>query len=238
MVRILERNSKNNVLLVGQTGSGRRSIVKAVARLMASDDCLSKLRDKRLVSLDASLVVSGVRAGGELEERIQMIMQEILLAGNIILFIPDIHNLADSGADHGFDVSEILTPIFRQNTLQVIGTTTFSDYHQSIEKRGDFADTFDIVKVEEITPEAALEVLSGESYMIEMKEDVQFTFNALKKAVELSQRYITNKLLPSKAIDLLSEAAVMVRVRSGRGSLVESKDIMALVTRKNRCAGY
>jgi len=231
-MRILERNSKNNALLVGETGSGRRSIVKAIARLMVSDNCLSKLRDKRLVSLDATLVVSGVRAGGELEERIQMILQEVQLAGNIILFIPDIHNLADSGADHGFDVSEILTPVFRQSYLQVIGTTTFFDYHQTIEKRGDFADTFDIVKVEEVTPEMALEIISRESYGIEMKEDVRFTFNALKKAVELSQRYITNKLLPAKAVDLLSEAAVMARARSGKDSLVKSDDIMVLVTEK------
>ncbi|MDP3056989.1 MAG: AAA family ATPase [bacterium] len=232
VMRILERNSKNNVLLIGETGSGRRSIVNAIGRLMASDKCLSKLRDKRLVSLDASLVVSGVTAGGELEERIQDILQEIQLAGNIIFFIPDIHNLADSGAEHGFDVSEILTPVFRQSYLQVIGTTTFFDYHQTIEKRGDFADTFDIVKVEEVTPDVALEILSRESYGIEEKEEVRFTFNALKKAVDLSQRYIFNKLLPAKAVDLLSEAAVMVKVRSGKDSLVKSEDIMALVTEK------
>lgn len=232
VMRILERNSKNNVLLVGETGSGRRSIVRAIARLMISDNCLSKLRDKRLVSLDASQVISGVRAGGELEARIQKILQEIQLAGNIILFVPDIHNLAESGSAHGFDVSEILAPVFRQSYLQVIGTTTFFDYHQSIEKRGDFADTFDIVKVEEVTPDVALEILTKESYSIEKKEEVLFTFNALKKAVELSQRYITNKLLPAKAVDLLSEAAVMVRVRSGKDSLVRSKDIMSLVTEK------
>lgn len=232
VMRILERNSKNNALLIGETGSGRRSIVRALGRLMAGDNCLSKLRDKRLVSLDASLVVSGVRAGGELEERIQMILQEIQLAGNIILFIPDIHNLAESGAEHGFDVSEILTPVFRQSFLQVIGTTTFFDYHRVIEKRGDFADTFDIVKVEEVAPDIALEILARESPAIEGKEEVLFTFSALKKAVDLSQRYIFNKLLPAKAVDLLSEAAVMVRVRSGKGALVRSKDIMTLVTEK------
>jgi len=232
VMRILERNNKNNVLLIGETGSGRRSIVKEIGRLMSKDNCLPKLRDKRLVSLDASLVVSGVRAGGELEGRIQNILREIQLAGNIILFVPDIHNLADSGSEHGFDVSDILTPVFKQSYLQVIGTTTFFDYHRSIEKRGDFADTFDMVKVEEVTPDVALEILSRQSYGIEVKEEVLFTFNALKKAVELSQRYIFNKLLPAKAVDLLGEAAVMVRVRSGKGSLVTSKDIMALVTEK------
>ncbi len=232
VMRILERNSKNNILLIGETGSGRRSIIRSIARLMASDNCLSKLRDKRLVSLDASQVISGVRAGGELEERIQIILQEIQLAGNIILFIPDIHNLAESGSEHGFDISEILTPVFRQNYLQVIGTTTFFDYHRVIERRGDFADTFDIVKVEEVSPDIALEILSRESQGIEEKEEVFFTFSALKKAIDLSQRYIFNKLLPAKAIDLLSEAAVMVRVRSGKDALVKSKDIMALVTEK------
>lgn len=232
VMRILERKSKNNVLLIGETGSGRRTIVREIARLVAGDDCLPKLKDKRLVSLDASLVISGVRAGGELEERIHMILAEIQQAGNIILFIPDIHNLADSGAEHGFDVSEILTPVFRQSYLQVIGTTTFFDYHQKIEKRGDFADTFDMVKIDEVSPEVALDILLMESQGIEEKEDIIFTFNALKKAVDLSQRYIHNKLLPAKAVDLLGETAVMVRVRSGKGSLVTSRDVMSLVTEK------
>lgn len=231
-MRVLERNSKNNVLLVGETGSGRRSIVREIGRLMVRDQALPKLRDKRLVVLDAPLIVSGAKAGGELEERIQMILHEIQAAGNIILFVPDIHSLAESGAEHGFDVSEILTPVFTQGFFQVIGTTTFYDYHRAIEKRADFADTFEIVKIDEISPESALEILVREAPEIESKEEVSFTFNALKKSVELSRRYVFNKLLPAKALDLLSEAAVMVRTEKGKDAVVGVEDISRLVTEK------
>lgn len=232
IIRILERNSKNNVLLIGDAGSGRKSIVRELGRLMIHDNVLSKLKDKRLVALDASLVISGAKAGGELEERIHELMNEIMLAGNIILFIPDIHNLAESGSEHGFDVSEILAPIFTSSSLQVIGTTTFYDYHKSIEKRSDFADSFDVVKIDEVAPEVALEILIREVPAIEDKEDVAFTFSALRKSVELSRRYIFNKLLPAKAIDVLSEAAVMVRSARGKGAMVGSGDIMRLITEK------
>ncbi len=232
VMRILERNAKNNVLLVGETGSGREAIAKAIGRLMVRDESLPKLKDKRLVCLDAPLIISGAKAGGELEERVQMILREIQLAGNIILFIPNIHSLAESGAEHGFDISEILTPVFTQGFFQVIGTTTFYDYHRVIEKRGDFADTFEIVKVDEVSPDVALDIIVSEAPTIEDKEEVDFTFSALKKSIELSRRYIFNKLLPAKAIDLLSEAAVMVRVNRGKNAIVNENDIMKLVTEK------
>lgn len=232
VMRILERNAKNNVLLVGETGSGREAIAKAIGRLMVRDESLPKLKDKRLVCLDAPLIISGAKAGGELEERVQMILREIQLAGNIILFIPNIHSLAESGAEHGFDISEILTPVFTQGFFQVIGTTTFYDYHRVIEKRGDFADTFEIVKVDEVSPEVALDIIVSQAPIIEDKEEVNFTFSALKKSIELSRRYIFNKLLPAKAIDLLSEAAVMVRVNRGKNAIVNENDIMKLVTEK------
>ncbi len=232
VMRILERNSKNNALLIGETGSGRKSIVNEVGRLMAREEALPELRDKRLVSLDASQVISGVRAGGELEARVHLILNEIQKAANVILFIPDIHNLAESGSGYGFDISEILAPVFSLSNFQVIGSTTFYDYHQVIEKRSDFADTFDIVKVEEISPEIALEILMQQAPALEDKEDVFFTFGALKKAVELSKRYIFNKLLPSKAIDLLSEAAVLVKTQRGKNSTVSSEDIANLITEK------
>lgn len=232
VMRVLERNSKNNVLLIGETGSGREAIVRAIGRLMVRDEALSKLKDKRLVSLDAPLIISGAKAGGELEERIQMILREIQLAGNIILFIPNIHSLAESGAEHGFDISEILTPVFTQSFFQVIGATTFFDYHRVIEKRGDFADTFEIVKVDEVSSEVALEIIVSQAPAIEDEEEVSFTFSALKKSIELSRRYIFNKLLPAKAIDLLSEAAVMARVNRGKNAIVGESDIMKLVTEK------
>ncbi|MBU3964985.1 ATP-dependent Clp protease ATP-binding subunit [Patescibacteria group bacterium] len=232
VMRILERNSKNNALLVGEVGSGRKSIVNEIGRLIVREKALPNLHDKRLVALDASQVISGVKAGGELESRVHLILSEIHKAGNVILFIPDIHNLAESGSEYGFDISEILAPVFSMSAFQVIGSTTFYDYHRTIEKRGDFADTFDIIKVEEVSPEITLEILMREAPVLEDKEGVFFTFGAFKKAVELSKRYIFNKLLPSKAVDLLSEAAVIVRTRRGKNAVVSSEDIANLITEK------
>lgn len=232
VMRILERNSKNNALLIGEVGSGRKSIVNEIGRLIVREKALPKLNDKRLVALDASQVISGVKAGGELEARVHLILSEIQKAGNVILFIPDIHNLAESGSEYGFDISEILAPVFSMSAFQVIGSTTFYDYHRTIEKRGDFADTFDVVKVEEVSPEIALEILMREAPVLEDKENVFFTLGALKKAVELSKRYIFNKLLPSKAVDLLSEAAVIVKTRRGKNATVSSEDMANLITEK------
>lgn len=230
---ILARSTKNNVLLVGESGSGRETIVKAIAKRIVNDNVYPTLRDKRLVVLDAAALVAGSgNNDGALEARIVTILGEIKAAGNIILFIPDIHNLAVAGSAHGFDASEILAPVFAQSAFQVIGSTTYNDYSKNIARRTDFADTFDVVKIEELSAELAIEALSVEANIIEAREEIILTFGAIKKAVELSKRYIMDKLLPGKAVDLLAEAAVLVRTSRGKNAVVRDEDLMELVTHK------
>ncbi len=231
LMRILERTSKNNALLIGEEGCGRTTVVKALANRMVRDEVLPTLKDKRLVVLDIGSIVAGARAGGDLELRLQRVLGDMGKSGNIILYIPDIHNVAAAGSAEGFDASKILAPILSQGLFQVIGSTDYRSYRRYIEPRGDFANSFDMVKVEELSEEDALSVLAIQAGMIEAREGVTMTYGAVKAAVELSKRYIPDRLLPGKAIDLLSETAVEVR-RRGAGSLLRDEDVMSIITEK------
>ncbi len=229
---VLSRGVKNNVLLVGEVGSGRRTIAKAIAERIIHDDVYPSLRDRRLVVLDAAAMIAGAGAEGQLEERIIAIVNEIKSAGNIILFIPNIHNLAEAGSTHGFDASAVLAPVFTESSFQVIGSTTPNDYRKSIENRTDFANAFETVKVNELSAELSIKILSIEAGAIEAREEIILTYGAIKQAVELSKRYITDKLLPGKAIDLLSEISVATRSHRGKNTVVRDEDVMELVTRR------
>jgi len=230
VIRILGRTAKNNVLLIGEVGAGRTTIVKELACRIIKGDILPKLQDKRLVALDGGAVVAGVEQEGELEERIIKILNEIERAGNIILFIPDIHNLAEAGQAEAFDASEILAPVFSRSGFQAIGTTTYLDYRKSIEERSDFRNTFDQVKIKELTVDQSIQVLVRKAGQIEQEQKVILTYGAIKKAVELSKRYITDRVLPGKASDLLAEAAVVVKAK-GEG-IVKDEDIEEIITQK------
>lgn len=231
LMRILERTSKNNALLIGEEGIGRTTIVKELANRMVKDKVLPSLQDKRLVALDIGALVSGARAGGDLELRIRKLLEDMGKSGNIILYIPDIHNIAAAGSGEGFDASKVLSPILSQGLFQVIGSTDYRNYHKYIEPRSDFANNFDLIKIEELDEEKTMEVLAAHSKFIEAREGIVMTYGAIKKAVELSKRYITNRLLPGKAIDLLSETAVEVR-RRGAGEVLRDEDIMEVITEK------
>ncbi|MDF1497899.1 MAG: ATP-dependent Clp protease ATP-binding subunit [Patescibacteria group bacterium] len=231
LMRILERSSKNNALLIGEEGSGRKTIVKELAKRMVKDQVLPTLQDKRLVVLDIGALVAGARAGGDLELRIRQMIGDMGKSGNIILFIPEIHNMAAAGSGEGFDASKILSPILSQGLFQVIGTTDYRNYHRYIESRSDFANSFDLIKVEELDEEKTMEILAVQARIIENREGIVMTYRAIKSAVELSKKYITNRILPGKAIDLLSETAVEVR-RMGSGSVLRDKDVMEVITEK------
>ncbi len=231
LMRILERTSKNNALLIGEEGSGRQTIVKELANRMIKDQVLPTLQDKRLVVLDVGALVAGARAGGDLELRIKQLLEDMGKSGNIILFIPDIHNMAAAGSGEGFDASKILSPILSQGLFQVIGTTDYRNYHRYIEPRSDFANSFDMIQVEELNEEKTMEILAVQAKIIEAREGIVMTYGAIKKTVELSKKYITNRILPGKAIDLLSETAVEVR-RKGSGSVLRDKDVMEVITEK------
>jgi len=231
LMRILERGSKNNALLVGEEGSGRTAIVKALANRMIHDEVLPTLRDKRLVVLDIGALIAGASASGDLEMRIRNVLEDMGRSGNVILYIPDIHNMAVAGNGNGLDASKILSPILNQGLFQIIGSTDYKNYRHYIEPRGDFANNFDIVKVDELSEEDTLKVLAIQAGMIEARENVVMTYGAIKKAVELSKRYIADRLLPGKAIDLLSETAVEVR-RRGAGLAIRDEDVMEIITEK------
>ncbi len=231
LMRILERTSKNNALLIGEEGSGRKTIVKELARRMVNDYVLPTLRDKRLVVLDLGSLVAGARAGGDLELRIRKMLEDMGKSGNVILFIPEIHNMAAAGSGEGFDASKILSPILSQGIFQVIGATDYRNYHKYIEPRSDFANNFDLIKVEELDEEKTIQILAAQAKIIEAREGIVMTYKAIKKTVELSKKYITNRILPGKAIDLLSETAVEVR-RKGSGSVLRDTDVMEVITEK------
>ncbi|MEA1937251.1 MAG: ATP-dependent Clp protease ATP-binding subunit [Patescibacteria group bacterium] len=231
LMRILERTSKNNALLIGEEGVGKTTIVKELANRMIKDQVFPSLQDKRLVVLDIGALVSGARAGGDLELRIRQLLEDMGKSGNIILYIPDIHNMAAAGSGEGFDASKILSPILSQGIFQIIGSTDYRNYHKYVEPRSDFANNFDQVKVEELDEEKTKEVLAVHSKFIEAREGIVMTYGAIKTATELSKRYIPDRLLPGKAIDLLSETAVEVR-RRGAGEVLRDKDIMKVITEK------
>jgi len=231
LMRILERTSQNNALIIGEEGVGKTTIVKALANKMIKDQVLPTLQDKRLVVLDIGALVSGVRAGGDLELRIRELLGDMGKSGNIILYIPNIHNMAAAGSGEGFDASKILSPILSQGLFQVIGSTDYRNYHRYIEPRSDFANNFDLIRVKELDEKTSMEVLAVQAKTIESREGIVMTYGAIKKAVELSKRYVTDRLLPGKAIDLLSETAVEVR-RLGAGSVLRDKDVMEVITEK------
>ncbi|MFZ2970601.1 MAG: AAA family ATPase, partial [Minisyncoccia bacterium] len=231
LMRILERTSQNNALLIGEEGCGRTSIVKKLANRMIKDQVLSTLKDKRLVVLDIGALVSGARAGGDLELRIRQLLEDMGKRGNIILYIPNIHNMVAAGSGEGFDAAKVLSPILSQGLFQVIGSTDYRNYHRYIEPRADFANNFDMIKIEEMDEKNTMEVLALQAKIIESRENVIMTYGAIKKATELSKRYIADRLLPGKAIDLLSETAVEVR-RRGPGSVMRDKDVMEVITEK------
>ncbi|NCU27688.1 ATP-dependent Clp protease ATP-binding subunit, partial [Candidatus Nomurabacteria bacterium] len=221
----------NRAVARKREGSGRTSIVRSLANRMVHDEVLPTLRDKRLVVLDIGALVSGARAGGDLELRIREVLEDMGKSGNIILYIPDIHNIAAAGSGEGFDASKVLAPILSQNLFQIIGSTDYINYHRYIESRSDFAESFDVIKVEELSEEDTLKVVAINAGLIEAQEGVIMTYGAIKKAVELSKRYITDKLLPGKAVDLLAETAVEVRSR-GEGAFLRDEDIMKVITEK------
>ncbi len=231
LMRILERTSKNNALLIGEEGVGKTTIVKELANRMIKDRVFPSLQDKRLVVLDIGALVSGARAGGDLELRIRQLLEDMGKSGNIILYIPNIHNMAAAGSGEGFDASKVLSPILSQGIFQIIGSTDYRNYHKYIEPRSDFANNFDQVKIEELDEERTMEVLAVHSKFIEAREGIVMTYGAIKTAAELSKRYIPDRLLPGKAIDLLSETAVEVR-RRGAGEVLRDKDIMEVITEK------
>ena len=213
VIQILSRRTKNNPCLIGEPGVGKTAIAEGLARKIAMGDVPENLLDKKLLSLDLSGMVAGTKYRGEFEERIKKVMQEVQKNGNIILFIDELHTIVGAGSAEGaVDAANIIKPALGRGEIRVIGATTLNEYRKYIEKDAALERRFQPVTVGEPTPEATLEILKGLRDKYEAHHKLTITDEALEAAVQLSKRYIGDRFLPDKAIDLMDEAASQVRM--------------------------
>ncbi len=215
VIQILSRRTKNNPCLIGEPGVGKTAVVEGLAQRIVENKVPEILADKRVVTLDMSAVVAGTKYRGEFEERLKKVIDEIRNAGNVILFIDEVHTLVGAGAAEGaIDAANILKPALARGELQCIGATTLDEYRKNIEKDAALERRFQPVMVGEPTIEESIEILKGLRDRYEAHHRVKITDSALKAAVKLSSRYITDRYLPDKAIDLMDEAASRVRLKA------------------------
>ena len=213
VIQILSRRTKNNPCLIGEPGVGKTAIAEGLARKIAMGDVPENLLDKKLLSLDLSGMVAGTKYRGEFEERIKKVMQEVQKNGNIILFIDELHTIVGAGSAEGaVDAANIIKPALGRGEIQIIGATTLNEYRKYIEKDAALERRFQPVTVGEPSQEVTLEILKGLREKYEQHHKLHITDEALKAAVELSTRYINDRFLPDKAIDLMDEAASRVRM--------------------------
>lgn len=216
VIQILSRRSKNNPCLIGEPGVGKTAIVEGIAERIVTGMVPDTVLGKRVVSLDLSGIVAGSKYRGEFEERIKKVLGEVTKAGNILLFIDEIHTIIGAGGAEGaIDASNILKPALARGEVQVIGATTVEEYRKYIEKDAALERRFQPVLVEEPTEDEAVEILKGLREQYEKHHSVTITDEAVEAAVRLSARYINDRFLPDKAIDLMDEASAKVRLLVG-----------------------
>jgi len=215
IIQILSRRTKNNPCLIGEPGVGKTAITEGLAQRIIEGNIPELLKDKRVVSLDLSSMVAGSKYRGEFEERIKKAIAEIKEVGNILLFIDEMHTIVGAGAAEGaIDASNILKPSLARGEIQLIGATTLDEYRKHIEKDPALERRFQPVKVEEPSEDEAVRILFGLRTMYEEHHEVKITDGAIKDAVVLSNRYITDRFLPDKAIDVIDEACSKVRLKT------------------------
>ncbi|MEH7456209.1 ATP-dependent protease ATP-binding subunit ClpC [Bacillus sp. JJ1127] len=215
VIEVLSRRTKNNPVLIGEPGVGKTAIAEGLAQQIVNNEVPETLRDKRVMTLDMGTVVAGTKYRGEFEDRLKKVMDEIRQAGNIILFIDELHTLIGAGGAEGaIDASNILKPSLARGELQCIGATTLDEYRKYIEKDAALERRFQPIQVDEPSLEESIQILKGLRDRYEAHHRVSITDDAIDAAVKLSDRYITDRFLPDKAIDLIDEAASKVRLRS------------------------
>ncbi len=218
LIQILSRRTKNNPCLVGEPGVGKSAIVEGLAQAIVLGNVPENMRNKRLIMLDLTSMVAGTKYRGEFEERIKNVIDEVCLNGNLLLFIDEIHTMIGAGGAEGaMDASNILKPYLSRGEIQLIGATTISEYRKYIEKDPALERRFQPVTVEEPTEEMTIEILEGLRPAFEEHHQVTITDEALRAAAKLSERYINDRFLPDKAIDVMDEAAAKVRLGSIKG---------------------
>jgi ATP-dependent Clp protease ATP-binding subunit ClpC len=215
VIEVLSRRTKNNPVLIGEPGVGKTAIAEGLAQQIVNNEVPEILRDKRVMTLDMGTVVAGTKYRGEFEDRLKKVMDEIRQAGNIILFIDELHTLIGAGGAEGaIDASNILKPSLARGELQCIGATTLDEYRKYIEKDAALERRFQPIRVEEPTAKESIQILEGLRDRYEAHHRVSITDEAIEAAVKLSDRYISDRFLPDKAIDLIDEAGSKVRLRS------------------------
>jgi ATP-dependent Clp protease ATP-binding subunit ClpC len=215
VIEVLSRRTKNNPVLIGEPGVGKTAIAEGLAQQIVNNEVPEILRDKRVMTLDMGTVVAGTKYRGEFEDRLKKVMDEIRQAGNIILFIDELHTLIGAGGAEGaIDASNILKPSLARGELQCIGATTLDEYRKYIEKDAALERRFQPIRVDEPTAEESIQILQGLRDRYEAHHRVSITDEAIEAAVKLSDRYISDRFLPDKAIDLIDEAGSKVRLRS------------------------
>ena len=225
VIQILSRRTKNNPCLIGEPGVGKTAIAEGLAQMIAEGEVPDTLRDKRLLTLDISGMVAGSKYRGEFEERIKKIISEVSTEGDILLFIDELHTIIGAGnADGALDAANILKPSLARGELQILGATTIDEYRKNIEKNAALERRFQPVMVEEPSEEETVQILKGLRPVYEAHHHVQIPDDTIEAAVKLSTRYISDRFLPDKAIDLIDEAASKVRL----GSFAPSPEIASL----------
>jgi len=213
VTQILSRRTKNNPVLVGEPGVGKTAIVEGLAQRIANNDVPSTLQGKRLVTLDMGALVAGTKYRGEFEERLKKVVEEIKSSGNCVLFIDEIHTMVGAGAAEGaVDAANILKPSLARGELQTVGATTLDDYRKYVERDPALERRFQPVKVEEPTVEETIEILRGIKSRYEEHHELEITDEAIMSAASMAARFVADRFLPDKAIDLIDEAASRVRI--------------------------
>ncbi|MBI5079660.1 ATP-dependent Clp protease ATP-binding subunit, partial [Candidatus Wolfebacteria bacterium] len=228
-VDVLSKPGVRNIILVGEPGSGKETVVAHLAYEIAKDKAPAPLFDKRVVSLRIGDLISGA-SPDEVSKRINKIMSEILAAGNIVLYIPDIHNLTKTSGNHYLNAADIMIPIITTDAFPVIGATYPREFKEMVETRSDFADAFEIVRVEEISEDEAVKLLTYESIILESDYGVIVSFNAVKIAVVLAHKYFRQKLLPASAEELLKESLADASQKNKK--ILKSDDVIDIAERK------
>ena len=213
VVQILCRRTKNNPVLIGEAGVGKTAIIEGLAQEIAAGNVPELLRDKRVITLDLALMVAGTKYRGQFEERIKAVMDEIIRAKNVILFIDELHTIVGAGSAEGaMDASNIIKPALSRGELQCVGATTLNEYRKYIEKDAALERRFQTVKVDEPSVEDAIKILQGLQHKYELHHKARYSDDAIQSSVMLSERYLTGRFLPDKAIDIMDEAGAKARI--------------------------
>ena len=213
VMEILSRRKKNNPVLIGEPGVGKTAIVEGLAQIIAENKCPESLRDHRVLALDMAAVIAGTKYRGQFEERLKAVMNEISQNKSIILFIDELHTLVGAGAAEGaIDASNMLKPALARGELQCVGASTLNEYRKYIEKDGALERRFQTVAVDPPSIEEAIEIVKGLRTHYEDHHRVKITDEVIEQAVKLSERYITDRFLPDKAIDVIDEAGARARL--------------------------